>query len=139
MYGIGQLQANYVRMQPSSENQNNMKYKKLAISLIVLASLQACSSWIYRIDIPQGNYLDQKDVDKLRIQMTKEQVIYILGQPVVNDPFNQDKWYYVYTMKRGMSDEHIRKELIIYFDAGKISKVEGDFDLPETFNTPLDQ
>ncbi|GAB3023207.1 outer membrane protein assembly factor BamE [Bowmanella dokdonensis] len=116
-----------------------MKYTKLLISLLVIASLQACSSWIYRIDIPQGNYLDEKDVQKLRIQMTKEQVIYVLGQPVVNDPFNQDKWYYVYTMKRGMSDDHVRKELIIEFDNGKLAKVSGDFEMGEDFNTPLDQ
>ena len=57
--------------------------------------LSACSSWVYRIDIPQGNYLEQKDIDKLQIEMTKEQVKYVLGSPVVIDPFNDNIWHYI--------------------------------------------
>ncbi|MDF2178104.1 outer membrane protein assembly factor BamE [Aliiglaciecola sp. CAU 1673] len=116
-----------------------MKYKKFAIALAALASLQACSSWIYRIDVPQGNYLEQKDVDKLRIAMTKEQVVYVLGQPVVNDAFSHDRWYYIYSLKKGLDGEKIRKELIIDFQDDRISQVTGDFELPENFHTPLDQ
>lgn len=116
-----------------------MKYKTLAIALAALASLQACSSWIYRIDVPQGNYLEQKDVDKLRIAMTKEQVVYVLGQPVVKDAFSHDRWYYIYSLKRGLGDEKIRKELIIDFKDDRIAQISGDFDLPENFSTPLDQ
>ncbi|WP_109341057.1 outer membrane protein assembly factor BamE [Saliniradius amylolyticus] len=115
-----------------------MKVTRLLISVLVLLSLQACSSWIYRIDVPQGNYLAQQDVDRLRIDMTKEQVVYVLGHPVVNDPFNPDTWYYVYQMKRGMSDEHFDKELVLEFDNDRLVSMRGDFDTPEEFDTPLD-
>jgi len=112
------------------------------VIIIVLATLftSACSDWIYRIDVPQGNYLDQKDVDKLRIEMSKEQVQFVLGNPVVEDSFNTDTWYYVYDMKRGMSKrgEDVRRELILKFDAGKLSSMTGDFDKPEEFDIPLD-
>lgn len=116
---------------------------KLAQAMIIIAlilSTSACKNWIYRIDIPQGNYLDDRDVSKLRISMTKEQVIYVLGHPVVEDSFNRDTWYYVYEMKRGMSKrgDDFKKDLIINFTDGKLSKVTGDFDLSEDFNTPLD-
>lgn len=111
----------------------------LAIVFTVL-SLSACSNWIYRIDIPQGNFLDQKDVDKLRIAMTKAQVEFVLGQPVVADSFDSDTWYYVYDMKRGMTKrgEDIRSELILQFEAGKLVSMSGDFTQPDDFDTPLD-
>ncbi|WP_088331045.1 outer membrane protein assembly factor BamE [Lacimicrobium sp. SS2-24] len=116
-----------------------MTYKKLLICLVLFTSLQACQSWIYRIDIPQGNYLDQDDIDKLRVQMSKEQVAFILGKPVVEDTFNENTWYYVYTMKRGMGGKNVRKELILEFKDGLLTSMEGDFEKPENFEVPLDQ
>ena len=117
-----------------------MKLIHIVIILAVSLFTTACTDWIYRIDVPQGNYLDQKDVDKLRVQMSKEQVRYVLGNPVIKDSFDNNTWYYVYDMKRGMSKrgKDIRKELIIRFEAGKLITISGDFEEPEDFNTPLD-
>ncbi|MEM0912106.1 MAG: outer membrane protein assembly factor BamE [Pseudomonadota bacterium] len=111
----------------------------LAIVFTVM-SLSACSNWIYRIDIPQGNFLDQKDVDKLRVEMTKAQVEFVLGQPVITDSFDKDTWYYVYDMKRGMTKrgEDVRSELILQFEDGKLVSMSGDFNEPDEFTTPLD-
>lgn len=60
-----------------------MLFRVLTISLLL--SISACSSWVFRIDLPQGNYLEQKDIDKLQVGMTKEQVKFVLGSPVVLD------------------------------------------------------
>jgi len=113
----------------------------LAVVALVMSisSLSGCSNWIYRIDIPQGNYLDKRDVEKLRVQMTKEQVEFVLGKPVINDLFNQDTWYYVYEIKRGMKGfgEDLRKELVLRFEDNKLISVNGDFDVSEDFDTPL--
>lgn len=49
------------------------------ITLSALLFLTACQGFIFRMDIPQGNYLTKKEVEKLRINMTKEQVSYVLG------------------------------------------------------------
>ncbi|MBT0588067.1 outer membrane protein assembly factor BamE [Alteromonas oceanisediminis] len=116
-----------------------MKFFAVILSLSLF--LSGCSNWIYRIDVPQGNFLDERDVKKLRIGMNKEQVIYVLGNPVVQDSFDHDTWYYLYEMKRGMSKrgEDFKKSLIIDFEDDKVAKVEGDFELSEDFNTPLDQ
>ncbi len=116
-----------------------MKLRNLLLACTVLG-LTACSNWIYRIDVPQGNFLEQKDVDKLRVGMTKEQVIYVLGRPVLQDSFDHDTWYYLYDMKRGMQDrgKDFRKQLIVHFNQDKIASVTGDFELSADFNTPLD-
>lgn len=118
-----------------------MKSKlKLIVALILAASISGCANWIYRIDVGQGNYIIQDDVDKLRIGMTKEQVHFVLGQPVLRDSFDENIYYYVYKLKRGMSSrgEDFRKDLILHFDGDKLTKMSGDFEQPENFNTPLD-
>ena len=115
--------------------------KFFVLSIVVALFLSGCSNWIYRIDVPQGNFLDNRDVKKLRIGMTKEQVIFVLGNPVVQDSFDHDTWYYLYEMKRGMSKrgEDFKRSLIIKFEDDKIASVDGDFELSEDFMTPLDQ
>lgn len=117
-----------------------MKSAQLAVIFVVCLLTTACNDWIYRIDVPQGNFLEQKDVNKLRIQMSKEQVRFVLGNPVVQDIFDDNTWYYLYDMKRGMSKrgEDVRKELILRFDNGKLVTLEGDFERPEEFDIPLD-
>lgn len=118
-----------------------MKFRNLLLVLCTTLMLSACADWIFRIDVPQGNFLDGKDVKKLRINMSKEQVIYVLGKPVVEDAFDHDTWYYLYQMKRGMKKrgDDFRKELKIIFVDNRVSEVIGDFELSEEFNTPLDQ
>jgi outer membrane protein assembly factor BamE len=120
--------------------------KQLAKQLSVIAlmvgvlSVSACSSWIYRIDVPQGNFLEQKDIDKLRIAMTKEQVLFVLGNPVAENSFDPNVWHYIYHLKNGRSDDHIEKKLILTFNKDqRLASMSGDFAVPANFNTPLDQ
>ena len=104
-----------------------MLFRVLAI--VIALSVSACSSWVYRIDIPQGNYLEQKDIDKLQIAMTKEQVKFILGSPVVEDTFNRNIWHYVYRFKSGKSAEFdSQKQFTITFEDNKVVNAEGDFE-----------
>ena len=116
--------------------------KRLALLFILAFSLvgTGCSDWIYRIDVPQGNFLNEDDIEDLRIGMTKEQVVFVLGRPMVQDSFDNDTWYYFYDMKRGMKKrgEDFRREFVVYFEDDKVAKVEGDFDLPESFYEPIE-
>jgi len=109
-------------------------------SIIAVAlSLSACSSWVYRIDIPQGNYLEQKSIDKIQVGMTKEQVKYVLGSPVIIDTFDNDTWNYIYRFKSGRSEKlNVQKSFTIKFKENKLIAAEGDFELSENFNTPFD-
>lgn len=110
---------------------------KLVVLAIGLASLSACSSWVYRIDIPQGNFLEQKDIDKLRVAMTKEQVRYVLGSPVADNPFDNDTWHYFYALKGGRGT-NFEKQLIVEFKDDKLQDIKGDFEKSAEFSTPLD-
>ncbi|MBL4822283.1 MAG: outer membrane protein assembly factor BamE [Colwellia sp.] len=111
----------------------------LRTTIITIAlSLSACSSWVYRIDIPQGNYLEQKSIDKIQIGMTKEQVKFILGSPVLIDTFDNDTWNYVYRFKSGKSKRlDMQKSFTTKFEDDKLISADGDFELSENFNIPF--
>jgi len=112
-------------------------YFRVAI-IITALTLSACSSWVYRYDVPQGNYLEQKSIDKLQVGMTKEQVKFILGSPVVVDTFNDDTWSYVYKLKSGRDkDFDQKKQFIINFSDDVLISASGDFTLSDKFNTPF--
>jgi outer membrane protein assembly factor BamE len=114
---------------------------RFGVFLAALITLNGCSlldKMVYRIDIPQGNYLEQADIDKLRVGMTEEQVIYVLGHPVADNSFNSERWVYLYKLDPN-SGEDYRKELVLTFNNSKLQDFEGDFDKPENFSQPLDE
>ncbi len=103
--------------------------------LVTVLSLAACkqtptlpgavSGFAYKIDIQQGNAITQEMVAKLRAGMTPAQVRYILGSPLVTDPFHPERWDYVYTYaKEGKLTE--RRRLTVIFDDNKLVRLEGD-------------
>jgi outer membrane protein assembly factor BamE len=113
-----------------------MLFRILAITIAV--SLSACSSWVFRIDLPQGNFLEQKNIDKLQIGMNKEQVKFLLGSAVVQDAFNNDTWHYVYLMKSGRSEDlNVKKKFILHFEEELLTSAEGDFPLGDNFYVPM--
>ena len=108
------------------------------IVALTLSSAAGCSSWVYRINIPQGNFLEQSDVDKLRVNMTREQVIYVLGRPIAEDAFDKNTWRYVYSFNKGRANEQY-KSLVLNFENEKLVTVSGDYEQPKNFTTPLGQ
>jgi len=96
----------------------------LACTAFALAAA-ACSP-IYKLDIQQGNLLSKSLVDSLKPGMTKRQVQLVMGSPSVVSPFDQSRWDYVSTLRRGNGRmEH--KELTLYFEGDALSKIEGDY------------
>ncbi|MDH5631120.1 MAG: outer membrane protein assembly factor BamE, partial [Gammaproteobacteria bacterium] len=85
-------------------------FKKIAVLLIFLTT--AC---VYKLDVHQGNILEQKDVDKLRFGFTKNQVVFVLGNSVLKDSFSSNKWIYLYQVKNGDTGEVTSKKLVLEF------------------------
>ena len=79
----------------------------------------------YRIDIQQGNYISQEMVSQLKIGMTKEQVRYVLGTPLVADIFHADRWDYVYWRERP-GEKREQRKLTVHFEDGKLNRLDGD-------------
>ncbi len=96
-----------------------------AIGLTVALLVGACSLTTYKIDIQQGNVVTQDMVAKLRQGMTRSQVKFVMGTPLVSDPFHTDRWDYFYEfIKAGKLKD--KKRLTLVFDQDRLAKVLGD-------------
>jgi outer membrane protein assembly factor BamE len=101
--------------------------------LILLIVLLAGCSWIpsvpglgpHKIDIQQGNYVTQDMIAKLKPGMTRSQVRFALGTPLIADAFHPDRWDYVYMLHKGgrlVEQRHI----VVVFQDDKLIRIEGD-------------
>lgn len=79
----------------------------------------------YRMEIQQGNFVSQETVSQLKAGMTKDQVRFALGTPLVMDIFHADRWDYVYyrEFQDGRREE---RKLAVFFEDGKLVRVSGD-------------
>ena len=103
---------------------------KSILSLAVAISVAACS-WVpsisaHRMEIQQGNFVSQEMVAQLKPGMSKDQVRFILGTPLIADVFHADRWDYVFTRMRSNSRELERRRIAVYFEDGKLKRVDGD-------------
>ena len=101
--------------------------QKLALVFLLL-TIMACSEFplVYKIDIEQGNIIEQEAVDQLIPGLTKSQVRFILGTPINIDTFNQQRWDYIYSMSRG-GGGHRQERLSLYFVDDRLEYFQGDF------------
>jgi outer membrane protein assembly factor BamE len=96
------------------------------IHAIVLASAVglATSGCVYRINIQQGNFLNQGAVDTVKPGMTRSQVRYLLGTPMVADPFDKERWDYIYYLKKGRTRHVDSRRVTVYFEGDKVAKLD---------------
>ena len=80
----------------------------------------------YRIEIQQGNFVSQEMVSQLKLGMSKEQVRFILGTPLITDSFHADRWDYVFRRQLANSKELEQRKLAVFFEDGKLKRIEGD-------------
>jgi outer membrane protein assembly factor BamE len=91
---------------------------KIIQRLLVGTALGALASGcVYRINIQQGNFLDQAAVEQVKAGMTRSQVRYLLGTPMVADSFNKERWDYIYYLKKGRSRHVFSRRFTVFFDA----------------------
>jgi outer membrane protein assembly factor BamE len=79
---------------------------------------------VYRMNIQQGNFLEARTIDQVQTGMTRSQVRYLLGTPMVPDAFDNSRWDYVYFLKKGRLKAPQQRHLIVYFVDEKVSKID---------------
>ena len=103
-------------------------------SLLVLASTlmsTGCSTilsnipGVYTVDVFQGNMIDQDMVDQLRPNMTKRQVLYIMGSPMLADSFHERRWDYLFSEQKGGA-ERVQKRISLFFNGDNLIGIQGD-------------
>jgi outer membrane protein assembly factor BamE len=91
----------------------------------------------YRIEIQQGNFISQEMLARLKLGMTREQVRYVLGTPLVTDIFHADRWDYVYYRERTGKAE--QRKISVHFDKeGRLERIGGDV-LPPAETPPAEK
>ena len=99
-----------------------MTFSRLAGTVFLIAAISGCSSVPrivneYKIDVQQGNVLTQDMVSQLKPGLTKDQVRFVLGTPVLMDMFHANRWDYVYWLKKGSTGTVVMRKFSTYFDA----------------------
>jgi len=101
-------------------------YKTLLLTSVLL--LGACIR-PYQPDVQQGNIINNSDVQQITKGMTKQEVLFILGTPMVIDPFNESRWDYFYSRKNQRSNETNIRLITVMFDNDQLVGLQGDVDL----------
>jgi outer membrane protein assembly factor BamE len=93
------------------------------LTAILFATLAGC---IYQPDIHQGNIVSQEMVDQIRPGMNKRQITFIMGTPLLKDPFHDNRWDYIYSNQPG-GEDRTQKRISLFFRNEELSGVQGDF------------
>ena len=93
----------------------------LSVLILLATPLAGC---IYRMNIQQGNYLEGKTVAQLQVGMTRTQVRYLLGSPMVPDIFNKERWDYLYYFKTGHLERPEQRHLVVFFKEDKVASFQ---------------
>jgi len=99
--------------------------RKAFVFLLAAVLLSGCG-FTYRQPIFQGNLLDKQNVDQLKPGMSKAQVVALVGDPVVADPFHHERWDYVASEKRGHKKTQV-KNLTLWFEGDSLARMEGEY------------
>lgn len=97
---------------------------RLVLIALGVSLAMGVSGCVYRMDIQQGNLLDAAAVSQLKEGMTRSQVRYLLGTPMVPDAFDGDRWDYLYFLKEGRLKSPEKRRLTVYFESDKVTRFE---------------
>lgn len=107
---------------------------RILVLLVATLTVAACSSiplpqfpGVYKIPIAQGNIITQEMIDQLEPGMTRRQVVFVMGTPLVRDPYHQDRWDYVFNFQPG-GGERGQERMTLFFENDLLSRFEGDFE-----------
>ena len=107
---------------------------KIANRLILVATLFAglagCSYFqfpgVHKIYVQQGHIITDDMLEQLEPGLTKRQVRYVLGTPILADSFNDDRWDYYYSLRQG--DDLLReRSMVVFFEDDRMTHFTGDF------------
>ena len=98
---------------------------RLLLVLVAALTVSGCLR-VYQQEIQQGNVIDQEMIDKLKPGMTRAQVRFVLGTPLLTDPFHADRWDYVYFYKKSPATPAEKRRLTVFFEGDALARLEGD-------------
>ncbi|PRA57151.1 MULTISPECIES: outer membrane protein assembly factor BamE [Pseudomonas] len=106
----------------------NTKLLLTSLTFVGLLALAGCSfPGVYKIDIQQGNVVTQDMIDQLRPGMTRRQVRFIMGNPLIQDTFHTNRWDYLYSLQPGGGQRQQERMSIFFNESDQLVSLSGDF------------
>ena len=106
----------------------NTKLLLTSFTFVGLLALAGCSfPGVYKIDIQQGNVVTQDMIDQLRPGMTRRQVRFIMGNPLLTDTFHTNRWDYLYSLQPGGGERQQERVSLIFNESDQLVSLSGDF------------
>jgi len=102
---------------------------RLFILALIFSALAFSSGCVYRATISKGNLIEQEDLDQVEVGMTRNQVRFLLGTPLIDDPFHQDRWDYAYFIRIGRDPAAFKRWVTIIFESDNVSEIFSDQEL----------
>ncbi len=103
--------------------------RKTTVLFFTFFCLAITSGCVYRAAVSQGNLIKQEDLDQVEVGMTKNQVRFLLGTPMIDDPFTRNRWDYVYYLKIGRKDASQKRWVSVYFVDDLVSEIRQNQEL----------
>ena len=103
--------------------------RKLLVLALVFSTLAFTSACVYRASISQGNLIEQDDLDQVEVGMTRNQVRFLLGTPLIDDPFHAARWDYIYYIRIGRDNAAFKRWVTIVFENDIVTEVTKDQEL----------
>ena len=97
--------------------------RRVLILIISLFFSQLLMSCAYKPDVQQGNTFDEKQLSQLKVGMTQQQVVFIMGTALLKDAFHKNRWDYLYTFAKNQGKTE-RRLLTLYFKNDRLSKID---------------
>lgn len=91
---------------------------------VALATALLLAGCVYRADTQQGNLLNDEQVQQIEVGMTRSQVRFIMGTPMVADPFSRDRWDYKYFYRIGRSGKVRESHVVVYFEGDLVTRID---------------
>ena len=101
---------------------------RLPLVLVLLCTLLSAGC-VYQAALSQGNLLDQEDIDQVEVGMTRGQVRFLLGTPMIDDPFHENRWDYVYYLRIGRDKAIFKRWISIHYDGDNVTEIVKDQEL----------
>jgi len=106
----------------------NTKHLLTSLTFVGLLALAGCSfPGVYKIDIQQGNVVTQDMIDQLRPGMTRRQVRFIMGNPLLVDTFHANRWDYLYSLQPGGGERQQERMSVLFNGNDQLVGLSGDF------------
>ena len=99
------------------------RMRKTLFIALLLPFLTLGGGCVYQAALSQGNLLDQEDIDQVEVGMTRNQVRFLLGTPMIDDPFHENRWDYVYFLRIGKEKATFKRWISIFLDGEIVTEI----------------